>query len=302
MVGMVGGAVSRTFETPVGYDFDETLRFTRFGPGDPTSRRGAGWFAKTWRTRTGVISLRLERSGPHAVTAHAWGDEAEPVMALVPALLGLHDDRERFTALPPLDRLSRQFRGLHLSSVPWPLDKLLAYIVQQRVRFEDAADSWRRLIWQHGEPAPGMPELRVTPPIAQFLALGDHQWRAAGVDFHRQRAACQALRYANRIHETIGMDLPDVRRRLGALAGVGPWTVDMTMGFGFGDPDAVPIGDYGLPSMVTSALAGERRGTDERMLALLAPYAGQRFRVIRWLFSAAVVRGAPSPLINGSRV
>lgn len=145
-----------------------------------------------------------------------------------------------------------------------------------------------------------MPELRVLPQVSRFLTFGDDQWRAAGVDFHRQRAACGALRYAIRINETVDMEPADVRRRL-ALPGVGPSTVDMTMGFGFGDPDAVPIGDYGLPSTVAFALAGQRRATDERMLALLAPYAGQRFRVIRWLFADAVAGSNPWPSINTAR-
>lgn len=284
--------VTQTFEIPAPHDFDETLRFTRYGPGDPSSRRGPGWFSKTWRTRRGVVTLRLERQGRHEVLAHAWGDHPDWVMSHVPALLGLHDDCHQFTPQPPLDRLNRRFRGLRLARVPWPLDKLLAYIFQQRVRFEDSANSWRRLVWRHGEIAPGMPELRVPPAVDRFLALGDHEWRAAGVDYHRQCAARAALRYANRVHETVDMSYSDVRRRLGALTGVGPWTVDMTMGFGFGDADAVPIGDYNLPHRVAYGLAGERRATDERMLALLEPYAGQRFRVIRWLFSNAVVSEA----------
>jgi 3-methyladenine DNA glycosylase/8-oxoguanine DNA glycosylase len=293
---MSGGEAAQTFEIPAPYDFDETLRFTRYGPGDPSSRRGPGWFAKAWRTRTGVVTLRLERKGRHDVLARAWGDDPDSVMRLVPALLGLHDDCHQFTPGPPLDRLNKRFRGLRLARVPWPLDKLLAYIFQQRVRFEDSAVSWRRIVWRHGDTAPGMQELRVPPPVERFLALGDEEWRAAGVDYHRQRAARGALRYANRIHETVGMSRPDVRRRLGALPGVGPWTVDMTMGFGFGDADAVPVGDYNLPNTVAYGLAGERRATDDRMLALLEPYAGQRFRVIRWLFSDAVVSGASRAL------
>ena len=47
----------------------------------------------------------------------------------------------------------------------------------------------------------------------------------------------------------------------------------------YGDPDAVTVGDYHLPNMVAWALAGEPRGTDERMLELLAPFAGHRGRV-----------------------
>jgi hypothetical protein len=41
----------------------------------------------------------------------------------------------------------------------------------------------------------------------------------------------------------------------------------------------VSVGDYHLPHLVCWALAGEPRGTDERMLELLEPYRGQRGRV-----------------------
>ncbi len=40
--------------------------------------------------------------------------------------------------------------------------------------------------------------------------------------------------------------------------------------------------------MVAWALAGEARGTDERMLELLEPYRGQRGRVLRLLELAGV--------------
>jgi 3-methyladenine DNA glycosylase/8-oxoguanine DNA glycosylase len=54
-------------------------------------------------------------------------------------------------------------------------------------------------------------------------------------------------------------------------------------GSAFGDPDAVPIGDYHLPHVVSYALTGEPRGDDDRMLELLEPYRGQRGRVLRLL-------------------
>ena len=50
-----------------------------------------------------------------------------------------------------------------------------------------------------------------------------------------------------------------------------------------GDPDAVSIGDFHLPHLVSYALTGERRGTDERMLELLAAWPGHRGRVLRLL-------------------
>jgi 3-methyladenine DNA glycosylase/8-oxoguanine DNA glycosylase len=50
-----------------------------------------------------------------------------------------------------------------------------------------------------------------------------------------------------------------------------------------GHPDAVAVGDYHLKNVVAFNLAGAPRGSDERMLELLAPYAGQRGRVVRLL-------------------
>ena len=50
-----------------------------------------------------------------------------------------------------------------------------------------------------------------------------------------------------------------------------------------GDEDAVSVGDFHLPNLVAFALAGEPRGTDERMLELLEPWRGERARVVRLL-------------------
>ena len=58
-----------------------------------------------------------------------------------------------------------------------------------------------------------------------------------------------------------------------------------------GDSDAVSVGDYHLPNLVSWALAGEPRGDDDRMLELLEPYRGQRGRVVRLLERG--VRHAP---------
>jgi 3-methyladenine DNA glycosylase/8-oxoguanine DNA glycosylase len=74
-----------------------------------------------------------------------------------------------------------------------------------------------------------------------------------------------------------------------AVRGIGVWTTEMTMGFGYGDPDALPLADLHLPHLVTWALARERPGTDERMAELLEPYRGQRFRAVRLLLDAGIV-------------
>jgi 3-methyladenine DNA glycosylase/8-oxoguanine DNA glycosylase len=56
-----------------------------------------------------------------------------------------------------------------------------------------------------------------------------------------------------------------------------------------GDADAVSVGDYHLPHLTSWALAGEARGSDERMLELLEPYRGHRGRVLRLLTVSGLV-------------
>src|SRR5439155_17065056 len=76
--------------------------------------------------------------------------------------------------------------------------------------------------------------------------------------------------------------------RLRALPGIGAWTASEVGAVAFGDPDAVSVGDFHVPHLVSWALAGEPRGTDQRMLELLAPYAGHRGRVVRLLESSGL--------------
>ncbi len=71
--------------------------------------------------------------------------------------------------------------------------------------------------------------------------------------------------------------------RLRAVDGIGPWTAAETARAALGDPDAVSLGDYHVPSLVSWLLAGEPRGDDARMLELLEPYRGQRARAVRLL-------------------
>ena len=86
------------------------------------------------------------------------------------------------------------------------------------------------------------------------------------------------------------------RRRLGAIRGIGPWSVNNVAMLAVGDADAVNVGDYWLKHIVSFALTGEARGTDERMLELLEPWRGQRGRVCRLLLA-----GAPRPPRFGHR-
>ena len=87
-----------------------------------------------------------------------------------------------------------------------------------------------------------------------------------------------------------------------AFPGIGPWTAAEVGIRAFGDPDAVSVGDFHVPNMVAWALAGEPRGTDERMLELLEPYRGQRGRVIRLLELAGTKAPRYGPRLAPRRI
>jgi len=93
----------------------------------------------------------------------------------------------------------------------------------------------------------------------------------------KKRAAARA----DRVEECADLPLGDAYARLRALPLVGAWTAAEVGLRAFGDPDAVSVGDFHLAHAVCWALAREERGSDARMLELLAPYAGHRARVIR---------------------
>ena len=77
--------------------------------------------------------------------------------------------------------------------------------------------------------------------------------------------------------------LPQAAEKLDLIRGVGPWTIGIVLGPVCGDDDAVAIGDYHFPHVVSWNLAAEPRADDSRMVELLEPYRPQRGRVIRLL-------------------
>ena len=93
---------------------------------------------------------------------------------------------------------------------------------------------------------------------------------------------------AERLEAAASLPLDEAHRRLGAVLGIGPWTVGEVARSALGDPDAVSVGDYHLPNLVAFALAGEPRADDVRMLEILEPYRGQRGRVIRLLEASGI--------------
>jgi 3-methyladenine DNA glycosylase/8-oxoguanine DNA glycosylase len=265
-------------------DLRRSLLLHCCGAGDPTARLEDLCFEKTYLGRAGVVRLRLARTAEGlAIEAH--GPGAVEAVAFWTARLPPRDGQEGFAPADPLlRRLHRAHPGLRLVAVPWLWDIAASIVLQQRVAFVDAARSWRRIV--EASRAPG--EAASTfPSPARIARVPLWQLRELGVDEQRGRALV-ALAREEVFHPFLAADgeLAALRRRLGAIPGIGPWTIEMILGHGAGDPDAVPVGDLHLPHLVCWALAGEPRGSDARMLELLEPYRGQRFRAVRLIYCA----------------
>jgi 3-methyladenine DNA glycosylase/8-oxoguanine DNA glycosylase len=142
-----------------------------------------------------------------------------------------------------------------------------------------------------GEPAPGDLGLLLPPDPARVAELPYHAFHPWGVERRRAEVLRAIATRATRI-EALGELAPaEARERLQRWPGIGPWTAAEAARLALGDADAVSVGDYHLPHLVAWTLAGEARGTDARMLELLATYAGHRGRVQRLLEAGG--RAAP---------
>jgi len=250
------------------------------GTGDPTMRVDRDGVWRTLRTPSGPATQRLG-SVADGVEVEAWGAGAEWALDHAAALVGGQDDA---SALVPkhaaIAELRKHHRGRRLTRTGTIVPVLVAAILEQKVTGIEARRAWRRLVRATSEPAPGpRPDLLLPPDPARVAALGAFAFHPFGVEERRAMTVKRVCARAVKIERLVDRPLDDARRELGAIPGIGPWTVAEVARLALGDPDAVSIGDYHLPHLVAWVLAREPRATDERMLELLEPYRGQRGRV-----------------------
>ena len=272
-------------DAPGEVDLPLSLASLRHGRDDPTilMTPDGVWLAR--RTEAGPATLRIwTEPGDQAVHAQAWGPGAEPAMAAVPGLSGLLDDPAQLVPRHPLIReLQRRFSGLRLPRTGQLLPGLVAAVTGQKVTAKEAHAAYTALVRRLGESAPGPVALRLAPTGASLAALPYFEFHPMGLEGRRAELLRQLGRLEPKLEEWTALPPAEASARLQLIRGVGPWTAAEACAAAFGDPDAVSLGDAHLPDLVAWTLAREPRADDARMLELLAPYAGQRGRVIRLL-------------------
>ncbi|MGF1600378.1 MAG: DNA-3-methyladenine glycosylase family protein [Acidimicrobiales bacterium] len=276
MAASDGDGVSRSLTIDPRLDLATTVR----GAKNPVL---VGPTEAYWCTRTpeGTGALSLQRTADDRVEATAWGAGAGWLLDQVPRLLGADDDPGGFA---PSGRIGQLWRRspFRLARTDRPWDALVGAILGQKVQTANAAQSRRALARRFGDPAPGPRPAWILPSPDRVAGLGYHDLHPLRVERKRAEVLIRTAREMPRLAPVFADGDPArITERLAHVRGIGPWTAAMVTAVTVGDPDAVPVGDFHLPNTVAWLLAGEPRADDARMLELLEPYAGHRWRVLR---------------------
>ena len=207
-------------------------------------------------------------------------------MRELPQLLGWASPGFAVTGHPLIERLAERYRGVRRVVTPHLGFDLIQTVMQQLIEWREAASAWRRMVQHLGHPAPGHQLLRVPPSYEEIAGLSLSTFQKLGISRKRGAVIRELGRIGHRLDRWVDEPEEQLRERLLTIPGIGPWTVDHCFGFSLSADDVVPLGDYALPHTVCWALAGERRGSDQRMLELLKPWAGLRWSVLRLIFAA----------------
>ncbi len=280
-----GAMLSRTITADGPLDVAATLRRLEVGT---FGSDGTWWWASAGAG--GPTTVAIEATDAGAVV-RAWGPEAQRSIDRADRLLGVHRPAPPLfpgTPAGPFLARSRAVRTGHTGDV---FGAVIVAVCGQIVTRPEAGASVRALRSRFGSAAPGPVALRSLPGPDVVASLGYEDMHDCGIERRRASALIEAARRHRRLVEIV--DLPEAEgyRRLMAVRGLGQWSAALVMGQAVGDLDAVPLGDYHLPNTIAWALAGEERGTDERMEELLEPYRPFRGHVVH----ALIERGVHAP-------
>ena len=272
------------------------------GPGDPTQVHSAGVIWRATRTPLGVATVALRQQADGSVRIAAWGPGREWAVAQAPALCGAADDDEGFdpTHHPLVADAHHRHPALRIGRTDTVFDMLVQSITEQKVTAIQAFSAWRRLVTWFGERAPGpTPKPMFAPPsIEGWRRIPSWAWHRAGLEPPQSRTIVSVARRGDSVVRALGAATPERRDAiLTSLPGVGLWTASETRIRALGDPDAVSVGDFHLAHQIGYALTGSRVD-DDGMLELLAPWAGQRQRAIRYILASGVSEPRRAPRLH----
>jgi DNA-3-methyladenine glycosylase II len=262
------------------------FRLPRIGMNGIMRRRG-GVLERLLHQAEQPVLVRVAQPAPDRIVFGARAPTREAATYGIERMrfaLGVHDDLRpflcRFARDPLIGGSLRRRPWLRVSRRPEPFEALAWAIFAQLIDYERAAAIERRVLstlgrrwrsWDGGgeltRDAPGAATLAATAP-----ALLESFDLAAGRALALVRAAGEVVR------GRVDLGSPDHERawrRLRAIPGIGPWTVEMMALHGQGRHDQLPAGDLGLMKLAGRLRSGgdpRARAGEAEVRELFAPY------------------------------
>jgi DNA-3-methyladenine glycosylase II len=224
---------------PEPYDFDvSTERFRAFG-----ADLANLWHEGGLHRVVGGREVRIE-AAPGGVDVTPLDDDIRPV---VEKLLGLEFELEPFyawaAAQPVLAELVPRLAGFRPPLAPDPFESLVTSITAQQVSLFAAFAIRTRLIecfGARGEFAYGFPARE------RIAAAEEEELVALGFSRRKAEYVVGLARADIDLHELASLDDDEVRARLTAMRGLGPWTAEWFLARHLARPRAWPAGDLGV--------------------------------------------------------
>ena len=217
-----------------------------------------GAYRRTVRVgkRVGWVSVTAEPARPvlRVEVSSSLSAARRPLEARLRALFDLDLDPAEVAAALRRDRLLapsvRRNPGLRVNGAFDAFEAAVRVVLGQQVSVRAATTVAGRLAAALGEPVetpfPGLDRLAPTP--AAVTAAGEDRIARVGMPGARARtllALAGAIASGDLVLER-GADPDQVRDRMLALPGVGPWTASLVAMRALGAPDAFPGGDLGV--------------------------------------------------------
>jgi DNA-3-methyladenine glycosylase II len=230
-----------------------------------------------------LLEMRQSRASSAVMTAEAHPAPVSPAVLrgvaarVLNAELELQPFYDLAAGHPVLGPLTRALYGLKSFRPAAPFDMLVIAVVEQQISLVAAHHIRGRLVARFGAEVEGEP---VFPTPAALAAASLDELAACGLS--RRKAE-----YMSGLAAKVaggGLDLEaleaapndEVRERIVALRGFGPWSADYFLIRGLARPDALPADDLGIRTIVGKMLGDGSRPSAAEVGALLAPLAPYR--------------------------
>ncbi len=266
----------------------------RRGRGDPTFRTTEG--GAIWRTATtpdGPATTVVHRRADGTVVMRAWGPGAAWSLDGLPALLGRGRPPGGVRRPPPARRRRPPTHGRACASAP-PAGcgtsssrRCWSRRSPARRRGGRGGSSCAATATPPPDPRPTACACRRRPRRSARCPTGSGTRRASTTPGGARSWPPRSV--AHRLERAVELGGGEGRALLRLVPGIGVWTAAEVAQRAWGDVDAVSFGDFHIPTVVGWALAG-RPLDDVGLAEVLAPYAPQRQRAVRYVESSGFRR------------